>query len=144
MSVLPKILAIDDDEKRNSLLKEYHSKFGFDMLSANPTFNGHNLIDEISYKRLKPIEMKTSIISIIIILFSLHFFSCNNCGSKPSMKEIVNSTLDFSVRQSILMAESLKDKDSLLPKTTDRFGRLQTCKSSWWVSGFFPGVLWYL
>jgi unsaturated chondroitin disaccharide hydrolase len=60
------------------------------------------------------------------------------------MKEIVNSSLDFSVRQSILMAESLKDQDSLLPKTTDRFGRLQTCRSSWWVSGFYPGVLWYL
>jgi hypothetical protein len=60
------------------------------------------------------------------------------------MKEIVNSTLDFSMQQSLKMSESLKDKDGLLPKTTNQSGNLQTCESDWWTSGFFPGVLWYL
>ncbi|MBX3006406.1 MAG: glycoside hydrolase family 88 protein [Melioribacteraceae bacterium] len=42
------------------------------------------------------------------------------------------------------MAKSLEQEKDLLPKTVDRFGNLQTCKSDWWVSGFFPGQLWYL
>jgi len=87
--------------------------------------------------------MKNPILTAIIISILLPFVSCNQ-DKKPTMKELVNSTLDFSVAQSIKMAESLKDRDSLLPKTTDRFGNLETCKSWWWVSGFFPGELWYL
>ncbi|WP_303921472.1 glycoside hydrolase family 88 protein [Draconibacterium sediminis] len=42
------------------------------------------------------------------------------------------------------MAESLKDQPNKLPKTINRDGELETCNSDWWVSGFFPGVLWYL
>lgn len=42
------------------------------------------------------------------------------------------------------MAASLNDQDSLLPKTTNLYGELENCKADWWVSGFFPGVLWYL
>ncbi len=60
------------------------------------------------------------------------------------IETIVNESLEFSLQQSLKMAESLKDKPNLLPKTTDRFGNLETCNSSWWVSGFFPGTLWYL
>ncbi len=63
---------------------------------------------------------------------------------KESLKKVINETLDFSVQQGLLMAQSLKDRQDLLPKTTDRFGNLQTCRSDWWVSGFFPGMLWYL
>lgn len=63
---------------------------------------------------------------------------------KEPIKKVVNEALDFSVQQALLMAQSLKDRQGMLPRTTDRFGKLQTCRSDWWVSGFFPGMLWYL
>jgi len=63
---------------------------------------------------------------------------------KEPIKKVVNESLDLSVQQALLMAHSLKDREGLLPRTTDRFGNLQTCRSDWWVSGFFPGMLWYL
>jgi unsaturated chondroitin disaccharide hydrolase len=87
--------------------------------------------------------MKKALFPIIILIFSV-FGACTQKSKDPSIQEIVNATLDFSVKQSLKMAESLKDNDSLLPKTTDRFGKLQTSNSQWWTSGFFPGVLWYL
>jgi DNA-binding response OmpR family regulator len=46
MSVLPKILVIDDDEKLNSLLKEYLSKFGFEVFSAIHPKEGLKLIEK--------------------------------------------------------------------------------------------------
>jgi unsaturated chondroitin disaccharide hydrolase len=42
------------------------------------------------------------------------------------------------------MARSMVDMPGKLPKTIDKNGNLETCNSSWWVSGFFPGQLWYL
>ena len=42
------------------------------------------------------------------------------------------------------MAEKLIDSTGQLPSTFNKKGELITCKSDWWVSGFFPGVLWYL
>jgi DNA-binding response OmpR family regulator len=46
MSTLPKILVIDDDEKLNSLLKEYLSKFGFKVFSAIHPKEGLKLIEK--------------------------------------------------------------------------------------------------
>ena len=63
---------------------------------------------------------------------------------KEPVEKAVNEALDFSVKQGLLMAYSLQNRPGLLPKTTDRFGNLQTCRSDWCISGFFPGMLWYL
>jgi rhamnogalacturonyl hydrolase YesR len=84
-----------------------------------------------------------------IFCFALFIsFGVNNISysqSKlPPIDQVINESLNFSVKQSILMAESLKDKPELLPKAIGKNGELETCKSDWWVSGFFPGVLWYL
>jgi rhamnogalacturonyl hydrolase YesR len=65
-------------------------------------------------------------------------------NEREPIKKVVNEALDFSVQQSLRMAHSLQDQPGLLPRTADRFGNLQTCRSDWWVSGFFPGELWYL
>lgn len=68
-----------------------------------------------------------------------------SCAPKVvALEKIINDALEFSLAQSVQMASSLEDHPDLLPKTTDRFGNLETCHSDWWVSGFFPGVLWYL
>jgi DNA-binding response OmpR family regulator len=44
----PKILVIDDDEKLNALLKEYLSKFGFEVFSAIHPADGLKLLEKIS------------------------------------------------------------------------------------------------
>ncbi len=83
----------------------------------------------------------------LAILISLLFFSgCNYTGKsqKESISEVINESLSFSVKQSLLMAESLKDQPDLLPKTLNKKGQLETSTSNWWTSGFFPGLLWYL
>jgi unsaturated chondroitin disaccharide hydrolase len=94
---------------------------------------------------MKIINKKHTSFLIIGLLFIL--FGCcknSNTTNEQTIESIVNESLEFSLQQSLKMAVSLKDKNSLLPKTTDRFGNLETCNSSWWVSGFFPGTLWYL
>lgn len=42
------------------------------------------------------------------------------------------------------MADVMKEKPDLLPRTLDTAGALVTARSDWWTSGFFPGSLWYL
>jgi unsaturated chondroitin disaccharide hydrolase len=60
------------------------------------------------------------------------------------MNEVIGNALTFSVKQYSLMADVMKDKPDLLPRTLDTAGNLVTSKSSWWTSGFVPGSLWYL
>ncbi len=60
------------------------------------------------------------------------------------MAQLVEESLDFSREQTLLMAQSLEKMEGRLPQTTDRFGNLITCDEYWWVSGFFPGQLWYM
>ncbi len=85
---------------------------------------------------------------LIILLLAATFSSTLRTSAqqvkKEPVKNVVNEALDFSVQQGLLMAQSLKDRQGMLPRTADRFGNLQTCRSDWWVSGFFPGMLWYL
>jgi unsaturated chondroitin disaccharide hydrolase len=83
-------------------------------------------------------------LSFIILFLATIFIACKNEVKETPIEEVVIEALDFSVQQSLKMAESLKDKEGVLPKTTDRFGKLETCDPAWWVSGFYPGVLWYL
>ncbi len=92
-------------------------------------------------------ELPIKIILNYIFLLTL-LISCSNVrlqiNKVEPLESVINGALDFSAEQSLLMAASLKDEKDLLPKTTNRFGELETCKADWWVSGFFPGVLWYL
>ena len=55
----------------------------------------------------------------------------------------LDEALDFSLKQSMKMYETLKDQSGQLPRSV-KDGQLQTCRSDWWTSGFFPGTLWYL
>jgi hypothetical protein len=60
------------------------------------------------------------------------------------MANLIKNRLDLSMEKSLLMAESLKDKPNLLPRSFNAKGDFVTSNSAWWCSGFFPGVLWYL
>jgi rhamnogalacturonyl hydrolase YesR len=83
------------------------------------------------------------ILTAILLLITAAGFANSHPQQKP-IKKVIEDALDFSVKQSLLMANSLKDKKELLPKTTDLFGNMVTCKADWWTSGFFPGTLWFL
>ncbi|MCU4155628.1 glycoside hydrolase family 88 protein [Carboxylicivirga sp. A043] len=78
------------------------------------------------------------VISLLLVLSA--------CSHKQhdSFEDVVDEALNFACEQSLLMAGSLKDSHQKLPQTSDRFGQLITCYPAWWVSGFFPGQLWYL
>jgi len=67
-----------------------------------------------------------------------------SCEKQKPMDKVVNDALSFSLKQYKHMADVMKDKEDLLPRTLDTVGNLVTAKSSWWTSGFFPGCLWYL
>ena len=85
-----------------------------------------------------------NIITIVLLALLPLWSSGQTCVKPQSMKTLVNEALTFSAQQSLLMARSLADKPNQLPKTTNRFGEIETCNSDWWVSGFFSGSLWYL
>jgi hypothetical protein len=84
--------------------------------------------------------MKNSLITTLTI-WAMVLVSCNK--PKP-MEKVIDDALNFSVKQYTLMADVMKDKPDLLPRTADTTGKLVTAKSNWWTSGFFPGSLWYL
>jgi rhamnogalacturonyl hydrolase YesR len=77
---------------------------------------------------------------ILALFFSIKGWSENN----GQLLFKVEKALKFSMEQSLLMAESLKDQPGVLPKTINEKGELVTCNPDWWVSGFFPGQLWYM
>jgi rhamnogalacturonyl hydrolase YesR len=78
----------------------------------------------------------------IFVFFVGFLFNANAQNRK--LITTIDSSLAFSAQQYKLMAQSLADKPDRLPKTIDKNGKFVTCKSDWWVSGFFPGSLWYL
>jgi len=68
----------------------------------------------------------------------------SSCRKEVPIEKIIDESLAFSVSQYRLMADVMKDKPDLLPRTTDTTGTLVTATSEWWTSGFFPGSLWFL
>ena len=80
-----------------------------------------------------------SLITIAAIIFIVA-----SCGGPKPIDMVIDDALSFSVKQYTLMAEQMKDKPGLLPRTTDTTGKLITSNSAWWCSGFVPGSLWYL
>jgi Glycosyl Hydrolase Family 88. len=84
-------------------------------------------------------------------LIPIALFACltfGSCGTHKQVEkplvQIINSSLDSAIEQSLRMAKSLKDSPKRLPKSLLKGGKLETSNSAWWTSGFFPGVLWQL
>lgn len=81
----------------------------------------------------------------ILALSGALLFGCSAPEPKETpLEQVINESLDFATEQSLLMAKSLEDQPDRLPQTIDKDGKLVSCNSAWWVSGFYPGVLWYL
>ena len=75
-----------------------------------------------------------------LVMGSLLLVSCNK---EESISKVVERGLSVSTTQSLLMAQKLESEPGVLPRTFDKGEFVSTTYSNW-VSGFFPGVLWYL
>ncbi len=87
--------------------------------------------------------MKTKLFNITMMTF-VFFIFIYGCNKPVSMNKIVEKSLSIAIGQYTEMAEVMKNKPELLPRTIDTAGNLLTSPSSSWTSGFFPGSLWYL
>lgn len=63
--------------------------------------------------------------------------------SQESISAVVSKGLLRAEKQSLRMAKYLENKEGKLPKSVKN-EKIETTDYSWWCSGFFPGVLWYL
>lgn len=76
----------------------------------------------------------------LVIIPGLLFISCDK---KEPLSKVVQRGLDISTRQSIYLAGELENQMEILPRTYAN-NELKTAGYKSWISGFFPGVLWYL
>ena len=83
------------------------------------------------------------IIPCVVSLLVTMYAGAVPASPDSKMKKLVDESLDFSFRQSMLMYDVMKDIPDLLPNTA-KDGKFITCKSKEWISGFYPGTLWYL
>lgn len=60
------------------------------------------------------------------------------------MKETVNHALETATAHGLNMASALEKRAGQLPYTLGPDGELETAAVRRWVSGFYPGMLWYL
>jgi len=77
---------------------------------------------------------------LILVSITLLF----SCAKQKTMKGTIDESLIFSAKQYSLLADVMKNKADLLPRTIDGDGNLVTDSSRAWISGFFPGSMWYL
>lgn len=75
-------------------------------------------------------------------LFFLIVFTVSSLSAQ-SFKKVINQAIEFSEKQSLLMAKRYEDQPGLLPRSFEH-GKNTSSDSKWWCSGFFPGTLWYL
>jgi len=80
------------------------------------------------------------------IIFLSLVFCLTGCitakETKKFDKEIAKKALQFATMQYEAMLKVVSD--SLLPRTTEKDGKLGLVNAPDWTSGFYPGVLWYL
>jgi rhamnogalacturonyl hydrolase YesR len=79
----------------------------------------------------------------LFLMAALLSAGCTNI-KMDDLKEPVHHALAVARVQSMSMAATLAEQDDRLPRSIGPDGKLETCASDNWVSGFFPGVLWYL
>ena len=79
----------------------------------------------------------------ILLMLLVALFPMRSMAQEEPMSQVIESGLKRATSQSMLLANSLKDRKDQLPRTYEN-GKLQTCRYDHWVSGFFPGVLWML
>lgn len=84
--------------------------------------------------------MKNLFYFLVLILWS----GCSKLNNNQSIDEVINNALQVAVDQTRLMYAVMDTIPDQFPKTIAKDGTLETCHSDFWISGFFPGQLWYL
>ncbi len=77
--------------------------------------------------------MNKLLFTVLIVL------SCSVCATNK-----IDRTLQFSVKQTMRLYNSVKDMEGRLPRSIDKNGKLVTSDDAYWCSGFTAGTLWYL
>lgn len=67
---------------------------------------------------------------------------CSSCQKQESMQELTNRVFTLATEQAKLMDQQLDDNS--LPRSYTPQGIFLKTGGSSWVSGFFPGYLWYI
>lgn len=86
--------------------------------------------------------MKKGILYFLLVYTCTSFLSCSNDKKEP-LPEVIERGLSVATEQSLFLAKEVLDKEGQLPRTYED-GELKTTNYRAWISGFFPGVLWYL
>ena len=81
---------------------------------------------------------------VVAILFTSLLLISFSCNTQKPINKVIDQSLSLAVEQYALMADIMREKPDLLPRTTDTAGTLLFGSPSGWTSGFFPGSLWYL
>ena len=65
------------------------------------------------------------------------------CRQEEPISKVIERGLAVSTQQATLLARELENQEDRLPRTYEK-DELKTADFKSWISGFFPGVLWYL
>lgn len=87
--------------------------------------------------------MKHTLLSLFVLLASI-LVGCS-ADRQESMDALIERSMHLAEQKFVLMAESLAHDHSLLPRSFNQeTEELITNNSKAWISGFYPGILWYL
>ncbi|MEL7834779.1 glycoside hydrolase family 88 protein [Fodinibius sp. Rm-B-1B1-1] len=86
--------------------------------------------------------MKNFIVFVSILLI---WVGCQKSGeSEKELEELIEHSLETAVTQYKALHEAVPEDRSPQTIVSTTNDSLVTSESDWWVSGFFPGSLWYL
>ncbi|EOS01160.1 hypothetical protein C799_03014 [Bacteroides thetaiotaomicron dnLKV9] len=84
--------------------------------------------------------MKKGILYLLILYVCASLVSCN---TEEPMTEVIGRGLQVAEAQTLLLAKEVEGQEGGLPRTYED-SIVKTSSYRTWISGFFPGVLWYM
>ncbi len=94
--------------------------------------------------RIFQMNQKVIMVKVLLVVMMATGLSVTCNYQHDRLQKEITGSLDAAVEQYKAMAHALENMPGKLPRSYNADGELITCNSDWWVSGFFPGSLWYL
>jgi len=76
-------------------------------------------------------------------ILALSFLTLPGFAQK-GIRDLTEENFKLAAQHAHNMVAAMNPYPDRLPRTIDAAGKLITCDSGWWTSGFFPGSLWLL